>query len=245
MSKYTTGELAKLCGITVRTVQYYDSRNILVPSEFSEGGRRLYSEDDLKRMKLICFLRNLGLSIDTIGRLLLEEHPEKVISMLLEEQEKVLTEEISERQERLLLLNDLQSELKNLNHFTVESFNDIAYIMKYKKKLRRMHMHLLMVGFLMEAIEIATLMIWILKGVWWPFIIGIMIAIVLGVLISTYYFKHTIYLCPECHTLFRPGFKEAFFARHTPKTRKLHCTQCGHHGFCIESYWEEEKNVTN
>ena len=47
MSKYTTGELAKLCGVTVRTVQYYDSRGILIPSELSEGGRRLYSEDDL------------------------------------------------------------------------------------------------------------------------------------------------------------------------------------------------------
>ena len=62
MSKYTTGEIAKLCGVTVRTVQYYDKRGILVPSELSEGGRRLYSEDDVKRMKVICFLRDLGLS---------------------------------------------------------------------------------------------------------------------------------------------------------------------------------------
>ena len=54
MSKYTTGELAKLCGVTVRTVQYYDTRGILVPSELSEGGRRLYSEDDLKLMKICC-----------------------------------------------------------------------------------------------------------------------------------------------------------------------------------------------
>ena len=60
MSKYTTGEIAKLCGVTVRTVQYYDTRGILVPTELSEGGRRLYSEDDLKRMKVICFLRDLG-----------------------------------------------------------------------------------------------------------------------------------------------------------------------------------------
>ena len=57
MSKYTTGELAKLCGVTVRTVQYYDTRGILIPSELSDGGRRLYSEDDVKRMKIICFLR--------------------------------------------------------------------------------------------------------------------------------------------------------------------------------------------
>ena len=66
MSKYTTGEIAKLCGVSVRTVQYYDSRNILVPSELSEGGRRLYSEDDLKRMRIICFLREAGLSYERV-----------------------------------------------------------------------------------------------------------------------------------------------------------------------------------
>ena len=57
MSKYTTGEIAKLCGVSVRTVQYYDTRGILVPNELTEGGRRLYSEDDLKRMKIICLDR--------------------------------------------------------------------------------------------------------------------------------------------------------------------------------------------
>ena len=75
MSKYSTGELAKLCGVTVRTVQYYDTRGILIPSELSEGGRRLYSEDDLKRMKIICFLRELDLPIDAIAQILKEEHP--------------------------------------------------------------------------------------------------------------------------------------------------------------------------
>ena len=89
MSKYTTGELAKLCGVTVRTVQYYDTRGILIPSELSEGGRRLYSEENLKRMKIICFLRELDLSIDAISQILKEEYPEKVISLLIEQQEKL------------------------------------------------------------------------------------------------------------------------------------------------------------
>lgn len=72
MSKYTTGELAKLCSVTVRTVQYYDTRGILVPSELSEGGRRLYSGNDLKRMRIICFLRGLGISISSISELMTE-----------------------------------------------------------------------------------------------------------------------------------------------------------------------------
>ena len=81
MSKYTTGELAKLCNVTVRTVQYYDKRGILIPTELSEGGRRLYSESDLQRLKVICFLREVDVPIDAISQLLEEEHPEKVISI--------------------------------------------------------------------------------------------------------------------------------------------------------------------
>ena len=77
MSKYTTGELAKLCNVTVRTVQYYDKRGILIPTELSEGGRRLYSESDLQRLKVICFLREVDVPIDAISQLLEEEHPNR------------------------------------------------------------------------------------------------------------------------------------------------------------------------
>lgn len=85
MSIYTTGEIAKLCGVTVRTVQYYDSRSILVPSALSEGGRRLYSEEDLKRLRIICFLREAGLSINSIFELLQEENSGSTLSLLLEQ----------------------------------------------------------------------------------------------------------------------------------------------------------------
>ena len=134
MSKYTTGEVAKLCGVTVRTVQYYDTRGILVPSELSEGGRRLYSEDDVKRMKIICFLRDLGLPIDSIRQLLSEEDPGSVISLLLDQQEAVLKEEIGEREGKLQKLTELKAGLKSVNEFSVESIGDIAYIMTNRKK---------------------------------------------------------------------------------------------------------------
>ena len=70
MSRYTTGEIAKLCGVTVRTVQYYDTRGILIPTELTEGGRRLYSEKDLNRLKIICFFRELRLPINSISQLI-------------------------------------------------------------------------------------------------------------------------------------------------------------------------------
>ena len=134
MSKYTTGEIAKLCGVSVRTVQYYDSRNILIPSELSEGGRRLYSEDDLKRMRIICFLREAGVPISSIGQLFEEEHPEKAISILLDQQEKALKSEIAEGQKKLEIIETIKRSLKEIDSFTVESIGDIAHIMKQKDK---------------------------------------------------------------------------------------------------------------
>ena len=236
MSKYTTGEIAKLCGVTVRTVQYYDSRNILVPSELSEGGRRLYSEEDLKRMKIICFLRELDLPINSIAQLLAEEHPENVIDILLEQQENELREEILSRQEKLEKLEALKRGLRTVKHFCVESIGDIANIMNNKKKLNRIRWTILGVGLVAEAIEIGTILFWVRYGIWWPFAVGMPVVIALGIWISWYYFGNVAYICPQCHTVFKPKFWEAFWANHTPTTRKLTCTCCGHKGFCVETY---------
>ncbi len=241
MSKYTTGELAKLCNVSVRTVQYYDNRGILIPSEMSEGGRRLYSERDLNKLKIICFLRELDLPIDSIKHLLEEDHPENVISILLQEQEKTLREEISQKQKRAEKIAEVKKALNRMSQISVESIGDIAHIMENKRQLRRLRSIMLILGFVMDAIEVSTLMIWIFTGVWWPFAVGMAAVIALGVLISAMYFTNTVYICPECHSRFRPRLREALFARHTPNTRRLNCIHCGHHGFCIETFGKENE----
>lgn len=239
MSNYTTGEIAKLAGVTVRTVQYYDSRGILTPSDFSEGGRRLYTEEDLKKLKVICFLRELGIPISNISEILSSSNAEKVIGLLLEQQLQVLQEEIAEREKQRDTIVGMQKELKNTKNFSLENINDIAYQMKNKRNLRKVHTTILIIGIIMDIIEVGTFILGITKGIWLPFIIGMVIVIVLGVLISKYYFQNVAYICPECHEVFIPNFKQAFWARHTPKTRKLTCTKCGYHGFCVETYREQ------
>ena len=241
MSKYTTGELAKLCGVTVRTVQYYDSRGILVPSELSEGGRRLYSEEDLKRMRIICFLRDVDLPIDAISRILKEEHPEKVVELLIEQQEIALTEELSDIQEKLDKLRELKSGLKDKKAFSLDTIGDIAIFMEGKKKLKRMRWMMLLTGAPVTALQWFSIIFWIVKGIWWPFVLWVLVAAVWGTLVSRYYFTHVKYICPECHEVFRPEFREAFWAKHTPTARRLTCTGCGHKGFCVEIWGGEEK----
>ena len=240
MSKYTTGELAKFCGVTVRTVQYYDTRGVLVPSELSEGGRRLYSEDDLKRLKIICFLRELDLPIDAISQILKEEHPEKVISLLIEQQETVFSDEISEKQEKLKKLRELKSGLKSQEAFSLKSIGDIAVIMEGKKKLKRLRWMMILTGIPVTALQWISIILWIKKGLWWLFAVWLVVAVPWGILVSRYYFRSVKYICPECHEVFKPALKEAFWANHTPTTRKLTCTACGHKGFCVEAWGNDE-----
>lgn len=241
MSKYTTGEIANLCGVSVRTVQYYDTRGILTPSELSEGGRRLYSEGDFKRMKIICFLRDIGLSINSIGELLSEEDPSKVISVLLDRQEQLLREEVNERQAKLDTIDGIRRELKSVEKFSVESIGDIAYAMENKKKMKRLHTILLITAIPIALIQWSSITLWIAAGIWWLFVAYVLAAIPYAIWVTRFYFKRVAYICPNCHEVFKPNYKEAFWAMHTPTLRKLTCICCGYKGFCVETYGKEEK----
>ena len=240
MSKYTTGEIAKLCGVSVRTVQYYDSRNMLIPSELSEGGRRLYSENDLKRMRIICFLREAGLPINSISELFNEEYPEKIISVLLDQQEQILREEIAEGQKKLSIIETIKRELKEIENFSVESIGDIAHIMKQNNNLAKMRWITVLTGIPVTALQWTSIVLWITHGLWWLFAIWACVAIPWGIIVSIYYYKHVAYICPECHEVFRPRFKEMFWAYHTPKMRRLTCPKCGRKGLCVEVYAQKD-----
>ena len=241
MSQYTTGEMAKLCGVTVRTVQYYDTRGILTPSALSEGGRRLYDDGDLKMMKVICFLREIGLSIDTIGQLLREEDPGSVIELLLVQQEKDLREQRGEIDAKLEKIAELKKAVAANKQFTVESIGDMAITMTNQKKRNRMYLLFFLLALPIIALQAAGILLWAIKGIRWAFVLWAVLAIPFAIFLSRYYYRHVAYICPECHEVFRPTFKEMFFAAHTPKTRKLTCTACGHKGFCVETWWEDAK----
>jgi DNA-binding transcriptional MerR regulator len=60
------GELARATGLTVRTLHHYDEIGLLVPSERTQAGYRLYGEDDVRRLYEIRALRDLGIPLGEI-----------------------------------------------------------------------------------------------------------------------------------------------------------------------------------
>ena len=64
------GEVAERTGLSHRTMRHYDEVGLVTPSGRSEGGFRLYTEDDVARLLLIRRMKPLGYSIDEMKDLL-------------------------------------------------------------------------------------------------------------------------------------------------------------------------------
>jgi DNA-binding transcriptional MerR regulator len=67
---YTVGQVADLLGVTVRTLHHYDEIGLVVPSERSRAGYRLYTDEDLVRLQQVVVYRRLELPLDEIAKLL-------------------------------------------------------------------------------------------------------------------------------------------------------------------------------
>lgn len=67
---YSIGELSKLSGIPVRRLRFYSDKGLLPPSARTESGYRMYSGADLARLDLVLALREAGVSLAEIRKIL-------------------------------------------------------------------------------------------------------------------------------------------------------------------------------
>lgn len=70
MSTYSVKQLAKLAGVSVRTLHLYDEIGLLKPSARTEAGYRRYGRAELLRLQQILFYKELGLPLQEIGNIL-------------------------------------------------------------------------------------------------------------------------------------------------------------------------------
>lgn len=68
MSKWTVQELARLAGVSVRTLHHYDAIGLLRPGHRSDAGYRLYGRAQLLRLQQILFFRELDMPLADIAR---------------------------------------------------------------------------------------------------------------------------------------------------------------------------------
>ncbi|WJV50784.1 MerR family transcriptional regulator [Streptomyces flavofungini] len=70
---YSIGELARRTGLTVKTIRFYSDRGLVEPTDRSPGGYRRYGTEAVARLELVRTLRDLGLDLDTIRKVVERE----------------------------------------------------------------------------------------------------------------------------------------------------------------------------
>jgi DNA-binding transcriptional MerR regulator len=75
LQKIQIGDLARQAGVSVRAIRYYEELGLICPETHSAGGFRLYSAESLRRLQVIHFLKELGLSLVEIRQIFHAKKP--------------------------------------------------------------------------------------------------------------------------------------------------------------------------
>jgi DNA-binding transcriptional MerR regulator len=65
------GQVAERTGLSLRTIRFYEENGLVVPTARSEGGFRLYSDDDVARLEVIKRMKPLGFTLEEMQQLLI------------------------------------------------------------------------------------------------------------------------------------------------------------------------------
>lgn len=88
---YSIGELARRTGLTVKAIRFYSDHGVVVPAMRSPAGYRLYSIDAVARLELVRTLRDLGVDLQTVRKVV---HRELSICEVAEVHAQALTVQI-------------------------------------------------------------------------------------------------------------------------------------------------------
>ncbi|MFC5403224.1 MerR family transcriptional regulator [Cohnella soli] len=147
---WKVGDLAKLTGLTVRTLRFYDQIGLFSPSGQTESGHRLYNEEDIKRLHQILSLKELGLSLEEIKSAIIggKISPLEIVNLQINQ----INEQIQRQQKLLDQLRHVSKRMQGQAELKVEDFTSLLQAMKteYEKPILERqaswHRHLNMLG---------------------------------------------------------------------------------------------------
>lgn len=107
---YTVKELAKISGVSVRTLHWYDEIGLLKPFSKGANNYRYYEEQELLRLQQILFFKELGFALDDIQKLLLQNDFDNIKA--LKAHRKILEDEIARKNNLIATIDKTIPHLK-------------------------------------------------------------------------------------------------------------------------------------
>jgi DNA-binding transcriptional MerR regulator len=107
--EYTINRLAKLAGVSTRTLRYYDELGLLCPARISSNGYRVYGQKEIDLLKQILLYRELGVPLEEIKKIISSKDFDEQIAL-----EKHLSALLSKQRQLGLLIANVEKTIKEL-----------------------------------------------------------------------------------------------------------------------------------
>lgn len=93
---YTSGEFANKAHVSIRTIRYYDQKNLLKPATRTKSGARLYTDQDFAKLQQILLLKYLGFSLSDIREMTIGSGDKQLLRNSLQIQKRLAEERLEE-----------------------------------------------------------------------------------------------------------------------------------------------------
>ena len=123
---YTVGEVSRLSGATVRTIQYYDKIDLLKATRDTNKKIRYYSKKDLMTLQQILFYKRLGFSLKEIKQNLINFDDVADIKAILQNQADILFQQEMDIKLRLTIIQSVNSVLDTDPDQDLEPFMELV-----------------------------------------------------------------------------------------------------------------------
>lgn len=114
--EYTINKLAKLAGVSTRTLRYYDQIGLLSPVRMSSNGYRIYGQKEVDLLQQILFYRELNIQLDEIKKIISSKDFDGMEAL-----QNHLTTLLSKRKQLDLLIANVENTIKAAKGETIMS----------------------------------------------------------------------------------------------------------------------------
>ncbi|MBO5352612.1 MAG: methyltransferase domain-containing protein [Lachnospiraceae bacterium] len=133
---YSSGQFARLAGVSLKTIRFYDKQNILKPSYRNPSGARFYTEADFARLQQILLLKYLGFSLEDIKELSIDTTDQHLLLNSLQLQKKLVRDRIEQMEMVETAIEDTVAAIQREQQIDWSHMLDLIHLTGMEKSLK-------------------------------------------------------------------------------------------------------------
>lgn len=132
---YTSGEFAKKAHVSIRTIRYYDQKNLLKPATHTKGGARLYTDQDFAKLQQILLLKYLGFSLSDIREMTIGSGDKQLLRNSLQIQKRLAEERLEEMKNMVNAIDSTSQALDRNNQVDWSKMLNLIHLTSMNQSL--------------------------------------------------------------------------------------------------------------